>query len=140
MRMNIYIPDALAEQVKTELAEANISAICQAALQAEMDRAKARTVINAEGYARHEVYDSEKGRYVAFQGRQIGRSDSPEEVAWLTANGAIAVYSYGHEELRVYDDFSELADPPGVVIGKNEVLITQVADALGETYTEELDI
>ncbi len=139
MRMNIYIPDGLAEQVKDQLAEANISAICQAALQAELDRAKARGVIDAEGYTRVEVYDAAKGRNVAFQGRQIGRHDLGiygDETAYVTPKGTIAVYNdVGDGDLNTYDDFTEFADS-----GPDQDLLAEVADALGETYTEELDI
>jgi hypothetical protein len=134
--MTIYLPDDLAEQVKNELGDTNISAICQAALRAELDRVKARAQITEEGFDRIEVYDGKRERDVAFQGRRIGRSYDRETVeAWLTPKDAIAVYDADRQDLYVYDSYGEFATPDWP-----EDLIAEVAGALGEKYVEELDI
>jgi hypothetical protein len=133
--MTIYIPDDLAAEMNDRLADTNISAICQAALWAEVARVQARARITAEGFERIEVYDSKKDRDVAFQGREIGHSKSPEERAYLTPKHAIAVYAAAEKHLYVFPDFDELA-----MTVTPEDLVAQVARALSEKYVEELDI
>ena len=133
--MTVYLPDDLAAEVKAELGDSNISAICQDALRAELDRVRARAELTKEDFERIEVYDGKRERDVAFQGRQIGRSYERDYEAWLTPKDAIAVYDADKQEFYVYDSYSEFATPdwPGD-------LIAEVAGALGEKYTEELDI
>ena len=133
--MTIYIPDDLAAEVKDKLGGTNISAVCQRALWDELARAEARARITAEGFKRIEVYDGDKDRDVAFQGREIGHSDSPEERAYLTPKHAIAVYAAAEKHLYVFPDFDELA-----MTVTPEDLVAQVARALSEKYVEELDI
>jgi len=134
--MTVYVPDDLAAEVKAELGDSNVSAICQAALRAELDRVRARAAITKEGFERVEVYDSKRERDVAFQGRQIGRSyDREQLVAWLTPKDAIAVYDGDQEELFVYDSYSEFATPDWP-----KDFIAEVFGSLGEKYVEELDI
>jgi hypothetical protein len=138
VRMTIYIPDDLAEQVRDKLGDTNISAVCQAALRAELRRVETRGHIKGESYPWIEVYDPAKRHDVTFQGHEIGYRDlaaGAEETAWLTPKGAIAVYlSGGEARLDIYDSFEEFAvDNPGPLLG-------QVAEALGEKWTEELDI
>ena len=133
--MTIYVPDDLATEVRAELGDANISAICQAALRAELDRAKARAEVTKEGFERVEVYDENRGHDVAFQGREIGSANYHDQIAYLTANGAIAVYDSHDQRLHVYDGYGAFAEdhqPDG--------LLASVAEALGENYVEELDI
>ena len=136
--MTIYLPDDLAAEVKAELGDSNVSAICQAALRADLDRVRARAEITKEGFERVKVYEKAKGRDVAFQGREIaGITFGYEggETAWLTPKGNIAVYSSVSEYLSVYDSFDDFTAED-----QNTDLLAQVADALGEKYTEELDI
>jgi hypothetical protein len=139
VKMTIYIPDDLAAEVKDQLGDTNISAICQAALRDELDRVKARTEIDTQGYERVVVYDSARGRDVAFQGKQVGRNSlSPygSETAYVTPKGTIAVYSdVSDGDLEIYNDFTGFADS-----GPDQDLLDTVATALGEKYTEELDI
>jgi hypothetical protein len=137
--MTIYMPDDLAAEVKAELGDSNVSAICQAALRAELDRARARARITEKGFERVEVYDGKRERDVAFQGREIGYADHLEQTAYLTPKDSIVVYSDDRQEMWVYDDYEEFVgnqDDPN----HPDELIAQVAEALGEKYVEELDI
>jgi hypothetical protein len=135
--MTVYVPDDLAAEVKDKLAEANVSAICQGALRAELDRAEAVAKIDQEGYERVEVFDGEDERDVAFRGNQIGYADYKDQTAYLTPKGAIAVYvaDDGDGRLYIYDNYEEFAavDHPGD-------LAASVAASLGEKYVHELDI
>lgn len=137
--MTIYVPDDLAADVKTELGDSNVSAICQDALRAELDRVRARAKITEEGFARVEAYDSKRDREIAFQGREIGYASHWDQTAYLTPKGAIAVYSAERGELWTYTDYQEFLGDPDEPNHPDE-MIAQVADALGEKYVEELDI
>jgi hypothetical protein len=135
MKMTIYVPDELAAEIKDKLGDANVSAICQDALRAEIARKEARAALGPKDFERIEVYDSEKGADVAFRGRKVGRDWDFEAVAYLTPKGAIAVYEEKPQTLYVYGDYRALAAEnwsPG--------FIAQVAEATGEKYVEELDI
>ena len=57
--MTVYVPDDLAAEVKAELGDSNVSAICQAALRAELNRVRARAQITKDGSARS-IYDSKR--------------------------------------------------------------------------------
>lgn len=151
MKMTIYLPDELAEQVKAELAEANISAICQAALRDEMDRIKARAEIDAQGYERVQAWDQKDEHEVAFQGKSVGGDPDSDTTAYLTPKGALAVVGEGRNSyndlLAVYDSYDEFASdlaPYGEATGIKRwpyAMVTQVADALGEQPpVEDLDI
>jgi post-segregation antitoxin (ccd killing protein) len=50
VKVTIYLPDALAAEVKAGLTDTNISAVCQAALRIELEREKAMQKIDADGY------------------------------------------------------------------------------------------
>ena len=73
MKVTIYLPDALAAEVKAGLTDTNISAVCQAALRAELEREKAMDENDADGYRRLVLYDKAE-HDIAFQGRKIGGS------------------------------------------------------------------
>jgi hypothetical protein len=133
--MTIYLPDDLGAEVKDVLGDTNVSAVCQAALRAELDRVKARAEIAAQGFERIEVYDSKGDRDVAFQGRQIGYAGYLDQTAYLTPKSAIAVYAGNHERLYIYDDYEEFAADE-----HPDELLSSVAGALGEKYVHELDI
>jgi hypothetical protein len=134
MRMNISVPDDLAQEVRER--DLPISAICQQALREEANRARARAEVASKGFERVEVYDSKRERDVAFQGRRIGRSFEREMLeAWLTPKEAIAVYSGDRQELYTYDGYDEFAAD-----NLPEDLMAEVAAVLGEKYVEELDI
>lgn len=134
MNTTVYLPDDLAADVKAKLGDTNISAICQAALRAELARADARATLDADGYDRVVVYDSKKSRDVAFRGNHAGQTSHGVSV-WITPKRAIAVYSHDGEELDVYDDFDALQGTWG-----DDELLAMAAEALGEEYTEELGI
>jgi post-segregation antitoxin (ccd killing protein) len=141
VKITIYVPDDLAEKVKDKLGDSNISAICQAALRDELRREKALAKITEEGFQRVEVYDRDRGRDVAFQGRSIARSHDADQKAWLTAKGAIAVYDASDELLWDFANFDHLIDTLATMqTDFARDLILQIADALGEKYAEELDI
>lgn len=135
MKMTIYVPDGLAAEVKDRLGTANISAICQAALQNELERAKARAQVATEEFRRIEVFDGKHGHHVAFQGREIGCADEKKLTAYLTSKGKIAVYSQEDEELLVFDDYMQFDERLWPV-----PLNMAVTLSLGEKYVEELDI
>ena len=90
--MTIYLPDALAAEVKAGLTDTNISAVCQAALRVELEREKAMEKIDDGGYQRVKLYDGKQEHDIAFQGRKIGSSQKAD--AWLTPKGTIAVYDH----------------------------------------------
>jgi len=133
--MTIYVPDELAAEVKAELGDSNISAICQAALRSELNRVKARAEIAAEGFERVQVYDSKRRRNVAFKGRELGSTEAGDQTAYLTPKGAIAVYFDPDQELSVYDTYEAFIHDE-----QDDDLLATVAEALGEEYAEELDI
>lgn len=133
--MTVYMPDELAAEVKAELGDANLSAICQEALRAELARVRARAEIAAQGFERVERYNAQDDENVAFKGRQLARSYPFDLEAWMTPKGAIAVYDARYERLHVYDDYEAFAasSPPGD-------LGADVASAFGQRYVRELDI
>ena len=146
--MTIYVPDELASEVKAELGDQNISAICQTALRKELDRAKARADIAAEGFERIQVYDTRRRRNVAFKGRFLGEAEEPDTdgydylyKAYLTPKNAIAVHVDDGDdgevsELRTYDTYAALIGDDGMP----NSLLAAVANPLGEDFAEELDI
>ena len=101
--MTIYLPDALAAEVKAGLTDTNISAVCQAALRVELEREKAMEKIDADGYRRVKLYDGKQEHDIAFRGRKIGSSQKAD--AWLTPKGTIAVYDHREQELWTYDEY-----------------------------------
>jgi post-segregation antitoxin (ccd killing protein) len=134
VRLTIYLTDALAAEVRAGLTETNISAVCQAALRVELEREKAMEKIDAEDYRRVKLYDGKQEHGIAFRGRKIGSSAKAD--AWLTPKGTIAVYDHREQELYTYDEYDAFADDEGI----DGRLRTEVADALGAKYVEELDI
>ena len=140
VRLTIYLPDALAAEVRAGLTETNISAVCQAALRAELEREKAMEKIDADGYQRVQLYDGKQEHDIAFRGRKIGSSAKAD--AWLTPKGTIAVYDRREQELWTYDDYEafEAEYGPFSDDGPDNGLREQVAEALGAKYVEELDI
>jgi len=132
--MTVHLPDALAAAVKARLAETDISAVCLAALRAELERERVMEKIDADGFQRVKLYDGKREHDIAFQGRKIGSSQKAD--AWLTPKGTIAVYDHREQELCTYDEYGAFADDEGV----DDRLRAEVADALGAKYVEELDI
>ena len=138
--MTIYVPDDLGAEVKAELGDSNVSAVCQAALRAELARVRARAARDEEGYKRIEVHDSKKDHDVAFRGDNVGETRGGLQV-YITPKHAIAVYDPGREELYVYDGWAQLDSLEQENInGPDTDLLALVAEALGEEYVEELDI
>lgn len=142
MKMTIYVSDELAAEVKAELGDQNVSAICQAALRKELDRTKARAEIAAEGFERVQVYENKRRRNVVFKGRQVGEAEDDQGhaySAYFTPKNAIAVHVSDYDEesvLFVYDTYEQLIDDDRMP----DDLLAAVARALGEEYAEELDI
>lgn len=138
--MTIYVPDDLADEMKAELGDTNISAICQAALRAELGRRKARAAITAEGFERIETYDPMRERDVAFQGHSIGTDPDSGKEAYLTPKGNIAVVGEGEVSddnlLGIYAGFGQFASA-----GHAYDFVSEVAAALGEEApVMEMDI
>ena len=141
VRLTIYLPDALAAEVRAGLTETNISAVCQAALRVELEREKAMEKIDAGGYQRVQLYDGKQEHDIAFRGRKIGSSDKAD--AWLTPKGTIAVYDRREQELWTYDEYEAFQAAHGAFEDderRDNILLEQVAQALGAKYVEELDI
>jgi len=141
VRLTIYLPDALAAEVRAGLTETNISAVCQAALRVELEREKAMEKIDAGGYQRVQLYDGKQEHDIAFRGRKIGSSDKAD--AWLTPKGTIAVYDRREQELWTYDEYEAFQAAHGAFEDderRDTILLEQVAQALGAKYVEELDI
>jgi hypothetical protein len=138
--MTIYMPDDLAAEVRDELGDANISAICQRALRAELGRTRARAKVIDEGFERVETYDASRERDVAFQGRSIGTDPDSGKEAYLTPKGSIAVVGEGDASddqlLGIYASFGRFASA-----GYAGDFVAEVADSLGEEPpVQELDI
>src|SRR5205809_8000596 len=74
VKVTIYLPDALAAEVKAGLTDTNISAVCQVALRAELERERAMEKIDADGYQRVVLYDGKREHDIAFRGRKVGSS------------------------------------------------------------------
>ena len=140
VRLTIYLPDALAAEVRGGLTETNISEVCQAALRVELEREKAMEKIEAGGYQRVQLYDGKQEHDIAFRGRKIGSSARAD--AWLTPKGTIAVYDRREQELWTYDGYEafEAEYVPFSDDSPDNSLREQVAEALGAKYVEELDI
>jgi hypothetical protein len=132
--VTIHLPDAPAAEVNARPTDTNISAACQPALRAELEREKAMEKTDADGYQRVKFYDGKREHDIAFWGRKIGSSQKAD--AWLTPKGTIAVYDHREQELYTYDEYGAFEDDEGIDDG----LRAEVADALGKKYVEELDI
>ena len=140
MRVNIYLPDDLAADIKAELGDANISRIAQNALRAELARARRLQGALADegGFQRVEAVDGDED--VAFQGRKIG-GDGRYLNAYLTPKGNIAVVDEREGGLCVYDECEAFiddygdSDRPGT-----QEMVREVARALGVKSVRELDI
>ena len=148
MRMNISVPDALAEQVRDR--NIAVSALCQRALRAEVERL--RILEDGSGMERITVEVGEPAVTVGFTGRWLVCPDpdgtrSGEEgydagAYWgvaLTQKGRIAAY-LAHcnggfpASLNDYDSLEEAADDAPADI------IAQAAAALGQEYVLWRDI
>jgi hypothetical protein len=144
MKMTVYIPDDLAAEIKDELSDANISAICQEALRGELARTRAWGKISEGGFKRIRAMDyreDEDGHGVAFQGQEVGTNPDRLISVYVTPKGALVVYGRGayalDELLAVYRTLGDFAEE----WGQPYSLVTQVAQALGEEPpVEELDI
>lgn len=140
MKMTIYVPDDLAAQVKTELSDVNVSAICQAALRAELRRTEARAALGPDDFERIQLdiksFNREpKSRPIAFQGRELAHATYHDQTAWITPKGVIVVHD-GHNNVAwSYAHYGAFAAD-----GQPAELATGVAVALGKEYVEELEI
>jgi post-segregation antitoxin (ccd killing protein) len=138
VRMTIYLPDRLAEEVK-EHDDLNVSAVCQLALRRELTRRKELAKLD-EGMERVVVFDDQLGSEVAFVGRELYYNNRPYEVtAYLTRRHRIAIHNHTQQALNQFDSFDDLAADPGWRDG-DPMLVAAVAAALGEEHVIELDI
>jgi hypothetical protein len=144
MKMTVYIPDDLAAEIKDELGDANISAICQQALRGELARTRAWAKISGGGFERIRAMDYREdpdGHGVAFQGQEVGTHPDHSKSVYVTPKGALVVAGDAHdgadELLAVYRTLGDFADDGLMPYS----VVTQVAQALGEEPpVEELDI
>ena len=134
MNVTIYLPNEVGKWAKEQ--DLPLSRMLREAVKSEKRRREAHASVAAEGFTRVEVYDNERERDVAFQGRRIGSSYDFEADAYLSPKEAIAVYDAMEHTLYVYDTYAQLAEDKGVP----QDLVAEVAEALGERYVEELDI
>lgn len=130
--MNIYLPDDLATDVKTELGEANISGIAQQALRAELARKQA---VAEGGFERVEA-TNHRGDRVAFRGRFIVEDDHGV-AAYMTPKAAIALIDH-NERLHTYDDWDSFAED--MADDSDQDFVQAVAEAMGQDYVPVLDI
>lgn len=137
MRMNIYVQDELAEEVK-KVEGLNVSAVCQAALRDKVDSHKVLAALT-DGMTRVEVYVEEPyGSDVAFVGKEIGYVDTgAETTVYLTRQGRIVAYDHYHTALHQYETFQDFAE---VMEEGRPDLVAEVARAIGEKHVIELDI
>jgi post-segregation antitoxin (ccd killing protein) len=139
-KISISLPDDLAAEVKEQLSDSDISAICQTALRAELDsgEAHAKAIAYAESTAKsgfERIVVRDDGEDKAFQGRKIGYADNSYQTAYLTPKGAIALWVEGDGRLYVYQNYEEFA------AGEHpKDLVAEVAGWLGRRYVRELDI
>jgi len=134
MDITIYLPDELGAWAKEQ--GLGLSRMLRDAVTEEKRRREAHAAAVAKGeFERVEVYDAQRDRTVAFQGREIGGVDDWEQNAYLTPKGAIALYAGDAQRLYVYDDWDEF-----IADDQHPDLAAAVAGELGEDYAEELDI
>ena len=140
--MTIYVPDELADEIKAELGDQNMSGIFQAAVRKELDRTKARAELAAEGFERIQIYDTKRRRNLAFKGRLLGEAEDESGYthrAYLTPKNVLTVFVTNFEDeslLWVYDTYEQFVADGTLPDG----LLAAAADALGEEFVEELDI
>jgi Post-segregation antitoxin CcdA len=144
MRMNISVPDTLAEEVRRR--EVPISAVCQRALRDEVARLAARSREIARGMEKITVDVGEPSLTIGFTGRWLVEPSRDETrtaedgydggAYWggvaLTERGRIAVYTAHCNErwpanLNDYDSLDQAAEHVPANI------IAHVAAELGET-------
>jgi hypothetical protein len=134
MRMNIYLPDALAAAVRAELGEANVSGICQAALRAELERTRARAAAG-DSSGRIVLFDSDAGHSIAFTGRRVAGDMSAEVYVTPKGGVVVSVPGIGGTSVSIYPGFREFAD-----VEFGSPFLRAVAEALSADNTRELDI
>jgi post-segregation antitoxin (ccd killing protein) len=139
VKKTIYLPDELGQRVEAD-ESLNVSAVCQTALEDELERRAALGKLsdNMETHTTYieKLYRSEPGAPaggvaveadVEFVGKFIAADDAGLEV-YLTQEHRIAVEDTERQELYVYEDFDDFQQrtqfPPGV--------FSEVADAIGE--------
>jgi post-segregation antitoxin (ccd killing protein) len=143
MRMTIYVPDDLAAMVK-EHDDLNISAVCQEALRVELSRREASAKLG-EGMKRHVVYierrgsvDLDGGIEVGFVGKEVD-DDGRNRTAYITRRGRIAIYNHDEQSLYEFDSFADLVRDEVWELSY-PVMVSSIAEALGEKHVIELDI
>lgn len=139
MRMNIYVQDELAEQVK-QVSDINVSAVCQAALRNELVRQEHLRELD-NGMERVELYvERPYESEVAFQATPLGTDDQADLTVYLTKHHRFAVYDGNRQELTQYDTFNELQEEVADPDSAWTKMISMVAGKLGEKHIVELDI
>ena len=136
MRMNISVPDALAEEVRKR--DLPVSAICQRALREEVSRQQA---VELAGMKTLTVHVGEAHAASSFTGRWLldpdaDRADNPRRHFYygvaLTGRGRIAVFTASDDletpnDLRDYDNLNKAARD-----GIPAAIVSRAAAALGE--------
>ena len=149
--MTIYLPDDLAEQVKKH-DDLNVSAVCQDALRRElarreqlaglekgMERQIVRAYANTSQIPGMEI-PLGNHREVAFIGKEIAGDITGRQRwrAYLTKRHQIAMWDEEDDGLMVFSSLEDL-QLSGWSDARPDV-VAEVAEALGEDYTIELDI
>jgi post-segregation antitoxin (ccd killing protein) len=136
--MTIYLPDELGQRVK-EVADLNVSAVCQNALEVELNRRASYAELD-QGMKRHVVYIDELGAEAAFVGNQLLPEDRRGRTPYLTQRHRIAIYDSDAQALYQFENFDDLAQEEGWQHEEEAELVAAIAAALGEEHTIELDI
>jgi post-segregation antitoxin (ccd killing protein) len=147
VKVQIYLPDELGEQVKAK-EELNVSAICQTALAAELDRLD-RLAGLSEGFEDVEVETMDEGNYgptVVFTGRLLAtREWGPDRTTdvYLTGRKRIAIVrkdGFG-DNVDDFDSIDDAIDDANADDAKYvEMLLSEAAAELGEHRPVRLDI
>lgn len=144
MRMNISVPDELAEQVRA--LDLPISAVCQKALRNAVDNASRSTeLITVETGEDYNITKGFHGRWLIIADPDKTRTaeDGYDAGAYwgvaVTAKNRIAVYTAHCNEgfAAQLDDFDTLEDAKDEL---PEDIYAEAAAALGEDYVIMMDI
>ncbi len=137
MKASIYLPDDLRQRVKA-VGGINVSAVCQAALDAEVRRRQALAHLDdgMEPVVVRTAYGP-----VTFVGRLLfaGVWIDDEVRTWLTRRHRLAVH-WASDAGGVLDDFDDLDALAAEWGGLMPAMVSAVADALGRRHALELDI
>lgn len=132
--MTVYLPDELHERVKA-VEDLNVSAVCQAALEDELDRRAALAKLDNGPWEDVVVETDDQGR-VVFRGRHLAEGEMGYPRIYLTQRHRFAVLDTdrGCELLSDYDTLDEATDE------LDSAIISEARAAMGDNTPVRLDI